>query len=232
MQNRDRTRQEVENCRLNRFVLMEESGQPKIDIQPEEAKIIGDLSDDDRRRIIVNRSGVFKYLQPFYENKWNHKMDISDKNLRSIYSNLYIKNQEKELERRKDLLLYQLFKDNEKLKNVQGISRRGGSTNFTKHYKKSSNSSATLPTLRSPKDFSLDDPHLGRTIRTEQRDVLYSPSGKGATSITKRNKSVQFDLGPDVVNSTESIVFEEVKELFDSGTGIEGHSPKKRVVRA
>lgn len=247
MQSREIARQELENQRMQRLVLMDESGQPKVDIRPDEERIIDNLSDFEKRKIVISNCGVLKYLQPFYENKWNHRTDMSMKNLKNIYTGLYLKNQEKELDRRRDLLLNQILAENDKIRSIKQVSKLGGSANFLKLVKNNSSHASTrlLPSINTPKRDLTEDSPLKQSLTSKsakafETGVLLNnrssePNVSNCTSdrqlsIGNGNKSVQFELGPEVLNSNESVFLEEARDSF--GAGMRGHSPKNKVASA
>lgn len=76
----------LEKLRLKRLILMDESGQPPLDIQPTEQSYLNQLSEVDRKKEVLSKGDTLKYLRPFYENKWNHAIDLSNKSVRSYVS--------------------------------------------------------------------------------------------------------------------------------------------------
>lgn len=79
---RDHQKDTIGKFRLHRFIVMDEAGQPKFDITPEEERAVKDTSSVQKRKAILGQSGVLKYLQPFYENSWNHKVSMSAKRVK------------------------------------------------------------------------------------------------------------------------------------------------------
>lgn len=79
---RDSNKNRLQRIRMHRFLVMEEAGQPMIDIKPEEENEIHHKSALQRKKAILAQSGVLKYLQPFYENSWNHKINMSSKRVK------------------------------------------------------------------------------------------------------------------------------------------------------
>ena len=79
---REKNKDVLNNIRMHRFILMDEAGQPKVDLRPEEALHLREISSVQKRKAILGQSGVLKYLQPFYENSWNHKISMSSKRVR------------------------------------------------------------------------------------------------------------------------------------------------------
>lgn len=76
----------IKNLRMQRFYVMDEAGQPMVDIQNNEKKELDKLPGLQKRKAVLGQSGVLKYLQPFYENTWNHKLNMSTKQVKQYVS--------------------------------------------------------------------------------------------------------------------------------------------------
>lgn len=61
---------------------MDEAKQPIPDIRPDEEKALNEIEGLEKRKAVLLNSGVLKYLDPFYENSWNHKIKMSAKRVR------------------------------------------------------------------------------------------------------------------------------------------------------
>ena len=64
-------------------MIMETAGQPRPDIKPEEQKMLDTCTDFQKKKLIVENSRALQYLDPFYENTWNHKTQMSNRSLKS-----------------------------------------------------------------------------------------------------------------------------------------------------
>ena len=81
IQNKEKVKEDFQQLRMGRIILMDEAGQPKQDIREDEKDKLENLSGFEKRKAVLAKSGVLNYLKPFYENDWNKALDMSEKNL-------------------------------------------------------------------------------------------------------------------------------------------------------
>lgn len=79
---RQLSHERLKTIRMHRLIVMDEAGQPIADIHPEEEKKIQEIDSLVKRKEILDQTGVMRYLQPFYENTWNHKITMSAKRVK------------------------------------------------------------------------------------------------------------------------------------------------------
>lgn len=79
---RDCSLHTIRDIRMHRFYIMEEAGQPTLDIKPDEQSELDHMTSSQKRKAILGQSGVLNYLRPFYENAWNRRLDMSEKRVK------------------------------------------------------------------------------------------------------------------------------------------------------